>query len=258
LISDRVITRSIGAKVTHGKGRRTKQPGKGGSTAGPKKKTKRSNTANKRAEAEIADLIDPRLTKALAHPLRCSILAVANARIISPSDYSEEYEAPLSNVSYHFRKLVEFDCIELVEEVPVRGSHEHRYRGSRRGLVADADWAQLGKGTQAGVRIAGFQDLITRCTQAVEAETFDSREDAVFYWIGGGLDETGWRNLTAAIRRLIGEVSDFEVESAQRAADGEGALFSTTFGVLGFESPKRGSRKRRKRAKAKSKKKAGR
>jgi len=39
-------------------------------------------------------------------------------------------------------------------------------------LISDGDWAQLGKGTQAGVRIAGFQDLINRCTQAVEGETF--------------------------------------------------------------------------------------
>ena len=234
----------------HSKRRSTQQPGKRGGAA-EKRKAKRHIAANKRAEAETADLIDPRLTKALAHPLRCSILAVANARVISPSEYSKEFEVPLSNVSYHFRKLVDFDCIELVEEVPVRGSHEHRYRGSRRGLVVDADWAQLGKGTQAGVRIAGFQDLITRCTHAVEAETFDAREDAVFYWIGGSMDETAWQGFTASIRRLIEEVSDFEVESAQRVADGQSKTFPTTFGILGFESPKSSSREQGKRAKAK-------
>lgn len=193
--------------------------------------------ANKRAEEATANLIDARLRKALSHELRVQILSVANQRETSPSEFAEELGFPLSNVSYHFRKLVEFDCLELTQEVPKRGSHEHRYVGSRRGLITDADWAKLGQGTQAGVRIAGFQDLINRCTQAVEAETFDSRDDASFYWVPITLDESGWQKTQAAIRRLIGEAGAFEVESAQRAAKGESKTFPATFGVLGFESP---------------------
>lgn len=206
---------------------------------------KRIGAANEVAKESNADLIDERLTKAIAHPLRLQILAVANEREISPSEYSDETGAPLSNVSYHFRKLYELDFIELTKEVPKRGSQEHRYIGSRRGLVADVDWAKLGRTTQAGVRIAGFQDLITRCTQAVQAETFDSREDAVFYWIGGGMDETGWEEFTAAVRELIEVVGQIEVDSVKRVADGEGdgVIFPTTFAVSGFESPKQSARK---------------
>jgi DNA-binding transcriptional ArsR family regulator len=211
----------------------------------------RGKLANKRAREATSDLIDHRLRKALSHELRVQILSIANQREISPSEFSEEFDAPLSNVSYHFRKLLEFDCIELVREVPVRGSHEHRYVGSRRGLISDADWAQLGRGTQAGVRIAGFQDLINRCTQAVEAETFDSRDDSAFYWVPMILDEIGWKGMQGAIRRVIGEVEDFEVESAQRAAEGESETFPATFGILGFESPMSNSRKQRTRAKTK-------
>jgi DNA-binding transcriptional ArsR family regulator len=217
---------------------------------------KRTSAANKRAQELNADLIDERLTKAIAHPLRLQILAVANEREISPSEYSEETGAPLSNVSYHFRKLYELDFIELTKEVPKGGSHEHRYIGSRRGLVTDVDWAKLGKTTQAGVRIAGFQDLITRCTQAVQAETFDSREDAVFYWIGGGMDETGWEQFTAALHELIKVVSQIEVDSVQRVANGEGngEIFPTTFAVSGFESPKQVSKKERSKRSSKGKK----
>jgi DNA-binding transcriptional ArsR family regulator len=212
-----------------------------------KARQKRKQTAlgNKQAREATADLIDHRLRKALSHELRVQILSVANQREISPSEFSEEFDVPLSNVSYHFRKLFEYDCIELTREVPVRGSHEHRYVGTRRGLIADADWKQLGKGTQAGVRIAGFQDLINRCTQAVEGKTFDNREDATFYWVPMGLDEIGWAKMQTAIRRIIGEVEDCEVESAERAARGESKTFPATFGVLGFESPKKPNWKRR-------------
>lgn len=211
-----------------------------------KRQTKR---ANKRAREATGGLIDHRLRKALAHELRVQILTVANQREVSPSEFSEELDVSLSNVSYHFRKLVEYDCIEMTREVPVRGSHEHRYVGTRRGLISDGDWAKLGKGTQAGIRIAGFQDLINRCTQAVEAETFDSREDAVFYWTPVSVDEIGWEKMQAAIRLALKEVGDSEVESTQRAADGESKPFPATFAVLGFESPKKPKWERRRKTK---------
>ncbi len=211
-----------------------------------RRKRKQTAIGNKQAQEATADLIDHRLRKALSHEMRVQILSVANQREISPSEFSEELGVPLSNVSYHFRKLFEYDCIELTREVPVRGSHEHRYVGTRRGLIADADWAKLGQGTQAGVRIAGFQDLINRCTQAVEAQTFDRREDATFYWVPMGLDEIGWEKMQAAIRRMIDEVEDCEVESTERVARGESQTFPATFGILGFESPKKPIWNRRK------------
>lgn len=215
-----------------------------------RRRNEQTQRANERAREETSGLIDPRLRKALSHELRVQILTVANQREVSPSEFSDELGVPLSNVSYHFRKLLEYDCIELTREVPVRGSHEHRYVGTRRGLISDGDWAQLGQGTQAGVRIAGFQDLISRCTQAVEGETFDAREDAAFYWVPVCLDEIGWKKMQAAIRRIISEVERFEVESTKRVADGDSQTFPATFGVLGFESPTKPNWNRRRRTKA--------
>lgn len=167
--------------------------------------TKRQATrANRKAEEATADLVDRRLTKAIAHPLRLQILALANQRTISPSEYSDEMGASLSTVAYHFRKLFELGFLELVEEVPKRGSREHRYR-SRRGLV--------------------------------KAGSLDSRDDSIFYWVGGGMDETGWGEFVAASRQLIARVKEIESASAARAADGGEACFPTTFAVAAFESP---------------------
>lgn len=200
--------------------------------------------ANRRAEEETADLIDRRLTKAIAHPLRLQILALANQRTISPSEYSAEMGASLSTVAYHFRKLLELGFLELVEEVPKRGSKEHRYRACRRAMVNDTNWQELGKATRAGVRIAGFQDLIARCAQAVNAGTFDSRDDSIFYWVGGGMDETGWEEFIEASRQLIERVKAIESASAERAANDGAECFPTTFAVTAFESPPAERRKR--------------
>jgi DNA-binding transcriptional ArsR family regulator len=207
-------------------------------------KKRRTTRVNEEAEEATAERIDRRLTKAIAHPLRLQILSLADQRTISPSEYSGEMGAPLSTVAYHFRKLLELGFLELVEEIPKRGSKEHRYRACRRAMAGDDNLRELGKATQAGVRIAGFQDLIARCTQAVSAGTFDSREDAIFYWVGGGMDETGWEEFVAASRQLIERVKAIEDASAERAADGGEECFPTTFAVTAFESPRATRRKR--------------
>jgi DNA-binding transcriptional ArsR family regulator len=207
-------------------------------------KKRRGTRVNRKTEAETAVLIDQRLTKAIAHPLRLQILSLANQRTISPSEYSEEMGAPLSTVAYHFRKLLELGFLDLVEEIPKRGSKEHRYRGCRRGMVSEANWKGLGRAAQAGMRIAGFQDLIARCTQAVNAGTFDSRDEAIFHWVGGYMDETGWEEFVEASRQLIDRVKAIEEASAERAGEGAGECFPTTFAVAAFESPPAERRKR--------------
>ena len=80
------------------------------------KRNEQTHRANKRAREETSGLIDPRLRKALSHELRVQILTVANQRELSPSEFSDEFDVPLANVSYHFRKLLEYDCIELTRE----------------------------------------------------------------------------------------------------------------------------------------------
>lgn len=94
------------------------------------------------------------------------------------------------------------------------------------------------------MRIAGFQDLIARCTQAITAGTFDSRDDAIFYWVGGGMDETGWEEFVEASRQLIERVKAIEGASSERAAEGGEECFPTTFAVAAFESPLAERRKR--------------
>ena len=68
----------------------------------------------------INDINDPRLVKALAHPLRVRILGVLQDRVASPSDLAEELNAPLGNVSYHVRILAQLGLLKLVKKRPRR------------------------------------------------------------------------------------------------------------------------------------------
>jgi DNA-binding transcriptional ArsR family regulator len=196
---------------------------------------------------EGADLTDQRLTEALVHPMRVRILALANQRPISPSEFSEELGLPLSRVSYHFRVLDGFGLIELARERSGCGSSEHFYRGARRAVVSDADWEPLGEAVQAGVSLATLQDFNARVREAMAAGTFDAKEDSHFTWTAMSLDQQGWRDLVAVMATAYREALGIEVEAVERMARSGEEPMPATFAVAGFESPKEKKGRKRKR-----------
>jgi DNA-binding transcriptional ArsR family regulator len=91
---------------------------------------------------------DNNLLIALRHPLRRRILReMADGKVISPLELSNELRQPLSNVSYHVRVLAERAAVTLVDTKPTRGSVQHFYRSA-----VTAPWAQqvLGSGDKDG------------------------------------------------------------------------------------------------------------
>ncbi len=81
--------------------------------------------------------------KAMSHPLRASILRILADRTASPAEMARELDEELSNVSYHAKQLVAFECAELVSTRPVRGALEHFYRATERHLIDTEDWEEL-------------------------------------------------------------------------------------------------------------------
>jgi hypothetical protein len=57
----------------------------------------------------------------------CRAPTILASREASPVEIGEEIGVGASHVAYHVRVLLKADLIELVEEVPNRGSIEHRY-----------------------------------------------------------------------------------------------------------------------------------
>jgi DNA-binding transcriptional ArsR family regulator len=85
-----------------------------------------------------AETAEARIAKALAHPLRASILQRLGERVASPHDLALELGAPLGVVSYHVRMLRDYECVELVRTEPRRGALQHFYRAAARPML-DAD-----------------------------------------------------------------------------------------------------------------------
>lgn len=200
--------------------------------AAKRKKATRGQTVKKAVE-----IIDPRLAKALANSLRVEILAVLSHRQISPVEFTRLYGGHLSRVSYHFKVLEGYGCIELAERVPRRGAMEHIYRSAKRPLLGDSDWSQLPKSVQAGVSGAILQTLVARASAAIEDGTFDARDDRHFSWTPVSVDEEGWGELMAILGKALAEATAVEERSAARMEkSGENGI-AATVAFAGFESP---------------------
>jgi DNA-binding transcriptional ArsR family regulator len=169
----------------------------------------------------ISDIGDPRLVKALAHPLRVQILTVLEERTASPSDLAEELGAPLGNVSYHVRTLTELGLLKLVRRRTRRGAVEHYYRARERATVSDKAWSQVPSVVRRSMVGVALEQAIEAAASAAGSGGFDAEDTSVTRH-SVALDEEGLRELGGALARLHEEVEAIEQRSAKRV-DGESA-----------------------------------
>ena len=111
------------------------------------------------------DLVDPRIAKALSHPMRARILVILNERVASPNEIAEMIDERLPNVSYHVRALLDLDCIELVDTAQRRGAIEHYYRAVVRPFFSDRDWKRIPRSARQAISTRRFQiwdDVVRR------------------------------------------------------------------------------------------------
>jgi DNA-binding transcriptional ArsR family regulator len=162
-----------------------------------------------------SDISDPRVIKALTHPLRVQILRALEERTASPSELADEIGAPLGNVSYHVRQLHGLGLIKLVKKTPRRGAIEHHYKALVQPPISDDAWAgqpnvvresvvgtslgQLGQDVNAAVAGGGFR--------RPEAQLV--REEVV-------LDEKGFKDVAKELSRSLERVAKIREDSAKR------------------------------------------
>jgi DNA-binding transcriptional ArsR family regulator len=173
-----------------------------------------------------SDISDPRIIKALTHPLRIQILAALDERTASPSELADELGAPLGNVSYHVRQLAGLGLIKLVKRTPRRGAIEHHYKAVGRPQITDDAWAGTPATVKNAVVGAAIGDLGTAVTAAAASGGF-SRPDTHLTRTQVTVDERGWKDLDKELNASLTRVERIAGDSAKRLAkagqDGEQA-----------------------------------
>lgn len=163
-----------------------------------------------------SDINDPRLIKALAHPLRVRILSLLETRdMASPNEMSEELGVSLGVMSYHVRRLHALGFLELVKRTPRRGAIEHHYRAKARPRVSDDVWAETPGIVKRAMVGATLQQITGYVNAAAAGGGFD-RSEAHLSRTLLMLDDEGWAELAREMVRWVEFVERIEAESQER------------------------------------------
>jgi DNA-binding transcriptional ArsR family regulator len=198
-------------------------------TVGAKSRSERRRVAARQA-------IELRLAKAMAHPVRVKILEMMNERPVAPVEVSEAIGTALSNVSYHFRTLLELECIEAVEKEQVRGSIKTTYRSRTSLMFDDLCFATLPSSSKTSLSVAILKALYRRASDAIEVDTFDSRPDSHLSVTTLRLRWEAWEEVAELLEGALGRV--LEIKDEEEAREDTVERFPATIGLLAFESPK--------------------
>jgi DNA-binding transcriptional ArsR family regulator len=185
----------------------------------------------------ISDIGDPRLVKALAHPLRVQILSTLEDRIASPSDLATELGAPLGNVSYHVRTLADLGLVKLVKRRTRRGAVEHYYQARGRAQVSNRAWAQVPGVVKRSMVAVALEQAVDQAGAAAVSGGFD-HEDSNLSRQSVTLDAEGFGELSQALGRLHEELSGIHERSARRLEGADaGATVQAGLVTMLFEAP---------------------
>jgi DNA-binding transcriptional ArsR family regulator len=182
-------------------------------------------------------LLDPRVVKALGHPVRVQALTILNERIASPNEISKELDQTVGHVSYHIKVLKECECIELVDTAPRRGAMEHFYRATSRAFLDVSDWAAVPPSVRPGLSGSLMQTVFDDATVALSTGTFDKREDRHLSWTPMIVDEMGWEELRKGLEEQLTQVLAIQAASAERLTKADEAGIPISVSMLGYETP---------------------
>jgi DNA-binding transcriptional ArsR family regulator len=181
-----------------------------------------------------AGLVDPRLAKALSHPMRTRILAILNEQVASPNEIAAMIDERLPNVSYHVRALQDLGCIELVRTAQRRGAIEHYYRALERPFFSDRDWKRLPRSGRQAVTDVALQMVWEDVSAAIRAGTFEERTDRHLTRSPLTLDERGWSELNELLVKTLRQSEEISAKSAKRLSRSEEEGIPTRLVMMHF------------------------
>jgi len=172
--------------------------------------------------------------KAMSHPLRAAILRILVDRTASPAEMARELDEELSNVSYHVKQLVEFECAEMVRTRPVRGALQHFYRATERHLIHTDEWEDLDPVMAEDIVCETQQKMLDDFVASVRANLVGGDKDFHLTRTPLVLDAQGLQEALEAHEHARKELLDIASRAAARLveSDEEGLPVSSCQGCF--------------------------
>lgn len=180
-------------------------------------------------------LTDPKVVKALAHPLRARLLSTLDRREASPSQLSGELGESLGTVSYHVRTLHEMGLLRLVGEKRQRGAVEHYYTGVKWVIHEDA-WQTLPASIKQSVHASFLSQIGEQVSSAASAGGFDEPYALLNHDVLA-LDEEGALKLAKEVSALMERALTIESESKERSEGSAQGTIKVNLALMLFGAP---------------------
>jgi DNA-binding transcriptional ArsR family regulator len=184
----------------------------------------------------ITEIDDPRLVKALAHPLRIRILGILEQRSATPKELAALLDVQLENLSYHVRTLRDFGFIELERRRMVKGAVEHRYAMVARPEITAAAWEQLPAMVREALDAASL-DQIWEVVSRAAAQDKMSRPQSQMARLVARLDEQGLAEMSDVVSNAVDQLVKIEKQSAQRLRKHKSEAIPTVLIAMLFDAP---------------------
>ncbi|HWC48966.1 MAG TPA: winged helix-turn-helix domain-containing protein [Solirubrobacterales bacterium] len=181
--------------------------------------------------------VDEDLAKAIGHEVRALILMEANDRVMSPSQFAKRHDLDCSLVSYHFRVLEKYGCLEEIAKVSVRGANQHFFKATRQALFDGKVWEQMPETVRNRWSGKTTTHLLEAVAEAMREETFDERKDRALAWSKDILDEQGWQTIAKIFRDAIYKTMKASEAAKERVETGETEPMLGSWAFLFFKSP---------------------
>jgi DNA-binding transcriptional ArsR family regulator len=165
--------------------------------------------------------IDPRLAKALAHPLRVRILSILEQRSATPKELGLELGVPLGNVSYHVRALRDHGFLELERTRVVRGALEHRYRLTTRPRISAETWTELPAVVREAFDAAAVGQVFEDVSGALGSDGFADPASHIARY-AFDLDDEGFAEASRVVTEALERFAEIEARAKERLGEERG------------------------------------
>lgn len=187
----------------------------------------------------ISDISDPRVVKALGHPLRIAILRLLDEHhTASSKELAAMLGESLEKVSYHVRLLAQLGVLQLESETPRGGVVERHYRQSLP-PAPQQDFEQMPRLARDAALAAGLAQLTAAVRDASDAGILDAVTTRISH-DRLALDPQGTEDVREILDRAVQDCRAAAAQSEQRSGENRrptSVIVLQIPGADGAESP---------------------
>jgi DNA-binding transcriptional ArsR family regulator len=180
--------------------------------------------------------LDPKLVRALAHPLRVEILRyLTDHGEASPKEMAQPLGRATQLVSYHTKVLVECECVYLSDTEKRRGAIKHFYRANPHSFIGSQEWRKIPRALRGKLTANSLEAFMGHAVSALEKGTIDDHEDTTFTWFPLSVDAIGRIQVAEIMVAAIAQLRAAHDQSAQRVPMTGEELIPLVIGLAAFE-----------------------